>query len=222
MKLSKDNIKYLNNFLDEELRYRETYNEMQDHILSALERYPEGSLFETAFYQVISTQFGGSAGLRAIDRQCRKHGLVEMRKRYFKHILEMFRLPSVIYLAGVSIAAFFLFNNISTNAIANITVFVIISCLPGIINGIRYIRTGYHFHSTKRSVSDDGFRMLKYFPGVMYALFLSLLWLLHFAITDILHSINPGVATVVFISYFLHAVAFYKMYKEEFKFNWAK
>jgi hypothetical protein len=222
MNLTEDNIKFINEFLNNELVYRETYNELQDHILSALEQYPANVTFESAFHDIINTQFKGTAGLRAIDRQYRKHGVTEMRNRYFAHIRDMFKFPAVIYMAVVSSTAFLFFKYISANTLAHIGVFVIVAGFPGIINGIRYIRTGYHYNSTKRSVADDGYRFLKYFPGVIYVVFMFLLWGMHFQATNLINSLNPGVATLVFMAYFLHAVAFFKMYKEEFKFNFVK
>ncbi len=222
MKLTKDDITCLNKFLNEELVYRETYNEMRDHILSALEQYPENAPFKSALHDIINMQFRGTAGLRAIERQYKRSAVTEMRNRYFAHIMDMFKFPSVIYLVVVSIAAFFFFKYISANTLAHIGVFIIVAGFPGIINGIRYIRTGYHYGTTKRSAADDGYRFLKYFPGVIYVVFMFLLWGMHFQATNLFNSLNPGVATVVFMGYFLHAVAFFKMYKEEFKLNFVR
>ena len=217
MKLSKEDIRYLNEFLNNELIYRETYNEMQDHILSALEQYPDHASFQSAFHNIINTQFKGTAGLRSIDRQFKRHAVTEMRNRYFAHIMDMFKFPSVIYLALLSSAAFFFFKYISANVLAHIGVFIIVGGFPGIINGIRYIKTGYHYASVKRSAADDGFRFLKYFPGVVYGILMFVLWGMNFQPSVLITTINPGVATAVFMIYFLHAVAFFKMYKEEFK-----
>ena len=222
MKLNKDDIVYLNNFLNKELVYRETYNEIQDHVLSALEQYPDNATFESAFRDIINTQFRGTAGLRAIDRQYRKFGVTEMRKRYLNHIADMLKFPSVVYLAMLLIAAFFFFNYIAANVLAHIGIFIVVSGFPGIVNGIRYIKTGYYYGSVKRSVSDDGFRFLKYVPGVIYVIFTFYLWRMHFQPASLINTVQPGVATTVFTIYFLHALAFYKLYKEEFKVTLAK
>ncbi|MGY3213260.1 hypothetical protein [Mucilaginibacter sp. HD30] len=221
MKLSKDDVVYLNNFLNKELVYRETYNEMQDHILSALEEYPDNATFETAFHDIINTQFSGIAGLRAIDRQYRKHGVTEMRKKYLNHIANMFKAPSVFWLSITSISAYFLFNYLQKSSYW--TVFLCVAVVPGLINGFRYIRMGYFYGTIKRSVSDDGFRLLKYLPGLLFTFFM----FFHFVLLNEkpnvwINTVQPGAASIVFMIYFLHAVFFFKMYKEEFKVNIAR
>lgn len=223
MKPTKEEIKYLNEFLDMELVYRETYDEMQDHLLSALQQYPDNVDFETALHEIIDTQFGGAAGLRAIDRQYQKHGVIEMRKRYLNHILNMFRFPSVIYLAIVSLAGYALFNYLSFNKGWYWVVFWTAAILPGLVNSIRYIRMGYQYRTIKRSVSDDGFKLLKYVPGVLFTFFM----LYHFVLlnekpAEWIKIVDPTFATFILAAYFLHAVAFFKMYNEEFKVDLAK
>jgi hypothetical protein len=222
MKLSKDDIKYLNNFLSKELRYRETYNELQDHILSALEQYPENQPFETALQNIINTQFGGKAGLRAIDRQYKAHAVTEMRNRYLTHMVDLFKFPSLVYVLLVTIAVYFLLNYVSFSWIGYIGVFIIVSRLSAIMNGIRYIRTGYYYGTTKRSVSDDGFKILKLIPRVFAFLIVFCLWGLYFKSFNGTNIVQPGTSTLVFMSYLLHAVAFFKMYKQEFEITAAK
>jgi hypothetical protein len=218
MKLTQNDIQFLNRFLNEELEYRETFNEMQDHILSALESYPENETFESALQQVLDKHFSGTAGLHAIEIQYRSRTILDMRNRYFKHVIAMFTLPNVIYTAVIGFAAYSLLNYLSFNKTWYLSVFFIVIGMPGIINGIRYISSGYYSRTTKRSIADDGFRRLKYAPGMLFTLFMAY----HFCFlnekpSDLIYILKPGAASVVFMFYFLHATSLFKMYKEEFK-----
>lgn len=220
MKITENDKKFLTQSLNKELTYRETYEEMLDHILTALENYPEGETFELALRNVLQTQFGGMHGLQRMEREYRRQAVYEMRNRYLIHISRLFKFPSVVLLLLVTASAYVLFSWLSFNKSLYMVAFFAVAAIPSLLNGIRYFRTGYLLGNVKRSVSDDGFRLLKYAPGVLFACFV-------FYHTMVVNdtpaiwfkSIAPATATAVFMVLLSHTMAYFKMYKDAFKFK---
>lgn len=210
-------------YLNEHLVYRETFNELYDHVLSTLENYPEAEPFELAFQNIITQQFGGVGGLKKIEQQYRKQTLNHMQTRYIGHILRLIISPSIVLVGITAAAAWLLFNWLSFNKSLYFPVFLVLLTVPSIINAVRYFKAGYIFGSTKRSAGDDGFRLLKYAPGIIVATMIFYHgWILNETSTQWFNTITPTAATTVFVAYLFHMVAYYKMYVDEFKFTFSR
>jgi len=62
----------LKRYLRKVFFYRETYEEVYDHMLSALQVQPAGIPFEAAVNNIICNDFGGHNNLLVMERNCKK------------------------------------------------------------------------------------------------------------------------------------------------------
>ncbi len=220
MNLTASQQQILKDYLSNELTYRETYNELYDHISSGLENIPEGSSFEETVKSYVRKEFGGIFGLHAIEKQYRSTVLRGMKKQYLDNISQPFRFPWVILLSIAALVVYNIFSASWFNTAWYFGLFIIAGLAVSAINTIRYIRMGYLRRSIRRSVKDEGFTRLKYAPVALISVF-ALYY--YFFIGDTHgywhNNVSPVVMTVVFIAYALHVVSFYKMYRADFKVN---
>jgi|GEM_PF-2004332 len=227
MKLTKDDIKYLNEFLNKELVYRETFEELYDHISSGLENAPESLPFNEALKNYVTREFGGISGLRKIEEQHRATVLRAMKRQYFNYIYQHFRFPGIILLVLIAALVYTIFSAAWFPTTWYFPMFLTMSIIVSAVHYIRYIRIGYIWKSTKRSVKDDGFTLIKYAPGKVIMFFAVVVFVLYrWFIKDtpliLFDRLSPIAETCLFVAYALHAMSFYKMYAAEFKVDLAK
>jgi S-adenosylmethionine:tRNA-ribosyltransferase-isomerase (queuine synthetase) len=88
MKPTLQQTQILKKYLRSTLDYRETYQEIYDHILSAVEGNTAGASFEEVVNNIINTDFGGAKGLVRLERQYYKsvvREVISQQWRYFLH-----------------------------------------------------------------------------------------------------------------------------------------
>jgi len=77
-------------------RYRETFDELYDHVLSAMERSAQAAFHMSLAEEVINTDFGGAMQIRA-EEENMKHLLYGSFSKLLKReVLNTFRFPAVI------------------------------------------------------------------------------------------------------------------------------
>ncbi len=96
-------------YLAKNLRYRETYAEFYDHILSVVETLPVGISFDNASEEVIEKSFGGIAGMRLIEQNYQRAVFAEMQKKYFSYAIESLKFPGIIIVAFFTLILYCLF-----------------------------------------------------------------------------------------------------------------
>ncbi|UOE48162.1 hypothetical protein MTO98_27495 [Mucilaginibacter sp. SMC90] len=197
--------------------YRETYEEVYDHIISALQNKPGDYSFETAVNQIIHVDFGGHNRLISLERDCKKAMERDLRKKQFNYFISFFKFPAVIFVACF---AWGLYQILNKELLSNHTIkwlFWGMTLLPYFVIPLRYYFTGYVFGDTKRSIRDSMMANLSMLPIRIFCAACALL------VTGVINGIRfkPDVilvtaGMVLFAVYFL---AFFKLSKEEFKVN---
>lgn len=222
MNLTLSQQQILKDYLSNELVYRETYNELYDHISSGLENTPEGSSFEETLKNYVRKEFGGIFGLHAIEKQYRSTVLKGMKRQYFDNISRLFRFPQIILLSIVTVMVYLAFSASWFNANWYFALFFVAAFAITGIRAARYISSGF-WKKKMPSVKDDGFVMIKFFPFALFVLIgLYGYFVLGNTSRELFNTFSPVVTTVIFIAYALHIMSFYKMYRSEFKVNMAK
>jgi hypothetical protein len=142
--------KYLRNLLD----YRETYEEIYDHILSAVESNTTDEPFAEAVNNIIKTNFGGAKGLIKIEKQHYKAVVNEVVKQQWLQFTQSFKFPEVLLSLLLFAAIYFIVIIFSAQATA-IVIFLFALCImPGVFVLFRYFRIGYAIKDTKKSIKD--------------------------------------------------------------------
>lgn len=109
MKLTEQQKKKTSDYIFEEQKYRETYNELYDHIITALSYCDEVYSLESVA-KIVNKDFGGFENIRKTEEEYQK----ELNKRYIRafrqEMLNTFKWPGLL-------------NNISTFSFCTILYF---------------------------------------------------------------------------------------------------
>ncbi|MGZ3755635.1 MAG: hypothetical protein ACXVAY_09640 [Mucilaginibacter sp.] len=206
----------LKKYLSKNLRYRETYIEFYDHILSALELSPENMPLWEAVEKIIGDDFGGYAGIAGIETKYKKAIFKEIQKKYFAGLVRYLKLP----LIGVTLILFAVFYMVCLQPWFSFIVFfgliITMRLIPGMIRSIGHIRSGYIFGNTKKSVKDGVFKWLDYLPGMLFVLYLIAHTLNQPSPVDWFRNTSPIVLAILLMACALHTVVYYKIYQNEF------
>jgi hypothetical protein len=106
MKPNQEQLTAIENILGQVSKYRETYDELYDHILSALETVPDDVLFIDALHNIVENELGGGRGIAATEAKYKTAALKEIAKKYFTYfgrylvspfILLAFALTGILY-----------------------------------------------------------------------------------------------------------------------------
>lgn len=146
-----ENLKaYLSNIL----KYRETIDEVYDHVLTAVEGRPENVWFQDAVNQVLNNDFGGGEGLVKMEKQYLRDASWEGYVKMFKSFKLNFQFPNIIY----TLVFFYIINYSIQNIHINYTKAIIIfpcSALFFLLLGfIRKFFIGYFTGDKRKSISD--------------------------------------------------------------------
>lgn len=108
MKPDNEQVLAIRQYLTRHLKYRETKDELFDHILTALEYMPADVPFGVAMNRIIA-YLGGLKKLKSVERAARLSVIKAMLKRYFECVKYVF--TSVIIVGVVAFAgAVYLIN----------------------------------------------------------------------------------------------------------------
>jgi hypothetical protein len=216
MKITAEQKTWLRNYLSENLKYSETCAEFYDHILTGLEHYEAQVSFFDAVDAIIIRDFGSIWGMIANESRYHDHTIAEIKKKYWHTIKDTTRVPSIIMFMASAAVVFYAVNQPwFNNSIFALLLFTI-ALIPSVLNGIRYIKTGFVFKDTKKSVKDEAFIWMKNAPAVFSVLVLFLVWL--FKIPMNTEPVKqPIIITIILLAYAIHTLSFYKTYKKQNK-----
>jgi hypothetical protein len=214
MKPTSQQIKVLQDYLHQTLTYREAYDEIYDHILSALEQHPDDVTFEEAVNQVINNDFGGPKNLVKAEKGIKDTLVKDSIQRYIGYLLAYFKFPAVLATALGILLIYYLLAPVTFNFKVIIGLLSLISLTPGIIWMLRLYNTGYILDTTRRSSKDKLFETL---AGIPIRVSLAVIF-----INTVVYKIDSWedkryLITAVLSAGILYSLALFKLYKEEFK-----
>ena len=222
MKPTAEQQQFLSKYLSKNLWYRETYTEFYDHILSALETKPDNMLFEDAVESIVTADFGGFEGMSTTERQYKKTIFKEIQHQYLDHLIACFKFPHI----GVTVILAILFYWVTKQSWFGFGVFIgifaVLRVIPRMLWRVRNISAGYIFTRPKRSVKDGVFEWLDYIAPILFAVFIISGAICGYSPIDWFKNINPIVLVPLLVLCALHTLAYYRVYKSEFKTTIAK
>ena len=222
MSLTPSQQRILRAYLDKELNYKETYNELYDHISSGLEDSPQSSSFEVALKTYVSREFGGPNGLHLIEKQYKATVVTGIKKQYSDNIRQLLRFPYIVVLLVFSVAVYIAFSAGWFNTKWYFMLAFVLSLTNNSLKITQYYRASY-WKKAKASVKYNSFAVIKFFPLALLALISSsCAFIAQEYPGEWLYTVGPVVATLTFVVYAAHLTVFYKMYRAEFKVDVAK
>jgi hypothetical protein len=157
-----DQKQWLKDYLRKVMVYRETYEEVYDHMLLAIENHPEQQYFATTVLDILDKDFGGSNGLLALEENCRQAVEATAQAQFRDNFKHWFASPLVIVTAALFMGLFYLqLPNVETGG-ALFLFFLFLLVLPVILSAVRGFRLGYKYGEKKTSIKDEVFRRLAF------------------------------------------------------------
>ena len=213
MKPTEQQLKVLQEYLHKALNYRETYEEIYDHILSALEYQPDIISFEEAINIVIKNDFGSPKNLLKIEKAVKDALVKETIGTYMKYFSYYFKVPGLLYTLVVALLSFYFFSQMRPEPTCVVGAVAVIILCPCLIWALRLYNTGYILDTTRKSAKDKLFENMAGLPIRICLIPLMAVNLLHYKIWDS----NYYLITAFFVLGIFYNVALYKLYKREFK-----
>ncbi len=153
---------WLKDYLYQTMQYMETYEEVYDHMLLAIENAPEQEFFESVVLNIIKNDFGGNNGLLELEKDCRQATEATAKMQFLDNFKQWFMSPLAVITAAIVISLFYLqSSNIKTGG-ALFFLFLFLQVLPTFICSIRAAQLGYKYGERKTSIKDEVFRKLAF------------------------------------------------------------
>jgi hypothetical protein len=217
MKPNQQQKQQLQEYLRKGLKYRETYEEVYDHILTVLESKPVGIPFAGTVNAIIREDFGGSNNLWVVENNCRKGVEKAMIRKYVNYLKSFFKISSLIYIIPL-LCIFYVSFYIVFVPFSLVGILFIMAGLPIIFIPIRYFKVGYIWRDTRRSLRDSIFNKIAYLPlrlfmaGSIFFLAIS-----NQVKLSSFKGIDPFILTAGTALILMHTLAVIKLNKDEFK-----
>jgi hypothetical protein len=216
MKPTSQQEENLRTYLRNELLYRETYEEVYDHILTALEQKPQDISFQDSVNQIIKDDFGGGQDLVEMEKKCYKLASDEAISQQWNYFKSNFKFPKLIYTLILFLTIYLIVSKIAhASFIISFLVFTGF-VVPGILILLRYFNVGYYTLDTKKSIKDNIMRKIAYlfYQVILFPLMLLLNHKKYIDSFIIDHTIIIDLGITVLILYIL---SFIKLSRDEFK-----
>jgi hypothetical protein len=195
--------------LKEILTYRETYEEVYDHILSALANEPDDITIGDAINKIMRNDFGGYKKLQQLEKTIKKALVKDTLQQYCKLLGTYFQVPALFYTI-IFIGTIWYFISMMNLSILGWAILLLVPMLtPHIIINIRDFRKGYMLGDTKKSARDRIFRNISRVPLSVFAI-------IYFTAKDFGTSYNREYITVGFLMLNMHALTIVRLYNYEF------
>ncbi len=162
MKPTPDQKLWLKDYLFKVMQYRETYEEVYDHMLLAIEKYPEQQYFISTVLDILNNDFGGTNGLLDLEEKCRQTVESTAKNQFRDNFKRWLMTPLVIVTAVLFAGLFYLQLPYVKTWHALFILFPVLLILPTIICSARAAQLGYRYGENKASIKDEVFRKLAF------------------------------------------------------------
>jgi len=201
----------LKKFLDNTLDYRETKEELYDHIATALENDQTGVPFQDAVNNILETDFCGAKGLVKIEAKYFRSVMNEVigqQWRNFKWSFEFPRILCSMLILGCIYYSLLKFDTQLYFTFGKLTVAVYIT--PAVFVIFSLCKIGYLFKRPKQSVKDGILSWVAVAPSLILlamCIIRPYRWLAH----------HPLMMSLLLLALALYFVAFVKLCSQDFK-----
>jgi hypothetical protein len=115
MKLTEQEDQFLKQYLSKVLKYRETYDELYDHIITALSHRTTITSFEETIADIISDDFGGPGNLPKLEKASKKAASKDTIRLFLISFISYFKFPKLLYTVAGTIMTYYFTLHIQLN-----------------------------------------------------------------------------------------------------------
>lgn len=219
MKPTPAQLLLLQKYLRKNLKYRETYAEFYDHILTAVEAEKADVLFDDLVMGVIKSDFGGTKGMRLIEAEYQRSVFKELKKKYRHYVLNNFRFPGLFITVTLGVLIYFITKQLWFDMDVFLLNIIAIRVIPDILRMITYIRLPRIYKAPLRSIKTAFFKWQNFMTFFIFYLayllashsvFSNPVWLKEIIVT-------PLIMTIPMLLVAIHSLTYYKVYRDDIK-----
>jgi hypothetical protein len=219
MKPTPDQELLLQKHLRKNLKYRETYAEFYDHILTAVEAEKADVLFDDVVIGVIKADFGGTKGMRLIEGEYQRSVFKELKKKYRHYVLDNFRLPGIFITVTLGVIIYFITKQPWFDMDVFLFNVIAIRLIPDILRMITYIRLPRIYKTPLRSIKTAFFKWQNFLTYFIF--YLAYLLASHSLFSNPAGlkqiTVTPLIITIPMLLVALHSLTYYKIYRDDIK-----
>jgi hypothetical protein len=201
--------------LSDYTKYKETYSEVYDHVLSALEEQNDSldTSFEQKVHEVLDADFGGLSQLPVMEKQRVKWINNQIAKRQLHFAAAFFNSPLIICTIITGIAIYQLASTKLLSIALLIAIYTMLA--PTIIVGFRIVNNAFG-KKGKPSIKNNMFNQIGIYGVILYNAINPHLITDHFRLKtpDTLHLL---MVTALVMFYLIFGVSFIRLYRVELK-----
>jgi len=219
MKLTAGQKHQLKQYLWTGMTYRETYEEVYDHIITALENKADNIPFQDAVNAIIREDFGGLENLNALESRYRKFIFKELVGKYAGYFTGFLKFPLVCYTAIVFAIVYCIVLKLNTHPLILELVPVSLPylCLFFIPGRYHNNNLSYLFKSTKKYLRGYIFTKIIWFPLGLCLCSSFLLIMNRKSGYVVSVGFEPALHTVIIVAEVILLVAVFKLRNYELK-----
>ncbi|OCX51649.1 hypothetical protein BEL04_16650 [Mucilaginibacter sp. PPCGB 2223] len=194
------------------VKYRETFDEVYDHILQSIDCLPGTGVYtDELFGQIIETEFGGIEKLKQMEKDSAGYAFKAMQKKHGQNMAYFFRWPTLVFTIALTVAGYIIDKNPATHK-SLMLVAMVTGVLPLSLIFLKKMRAKYIGWHTgiyiKPSVKEG------YIFSVS-SLSCNAVNILSFVTR---HFDYYGITTLlVFVAYSIFVLSFFKLYRQEYQ-----
>ena len=229
MKLTAEQLQVLQITLSGCVKYKETYEEVYDHVLTALENGDNSKPLDEAINTILLNDFGGFAGLRLIERKHRWAVARQVLAKQGNYLIDHFKFPLLPLTIAIYALVYYLIANFNFG-LNRLFLFIATAVIANLCTRFRMFRTGCIFKNSKKSIKDLPFWIITLVPFSVYTAFDILIKTVFFAFARQynfrefqyhFHEFLP-VYSLLMTLYIIYNISVIKLHRDEFKKHDAK
>jgi|GEM_PF-2785175 hypothetical protein len=220
MKPNAEQQQFIKAQLQDMLKVRETYEELYDHVLTALEVMPDGVPFYDAVHHIIEHDLGGKNDIRSMQTRAIKIAIKDFIKDYFICLGQSLTSALMLIIIAVTVIFYLLMK---AGVIGHQLIYLIIPM--GIASrGLRIVRKKEMDWQVLKI--DYAMFRIRSFASTFVPVFPMFLWLLTSVICSYLQNkgimaeepgpyhMTTNIGTAIFFIALLNSLTYYKLYKD--------
>jgi hypothetical protein len=207
MKPNIEQGKLIQQLLRSALKFNDTYDEVYDHVLSALDALPDDVHFMGTLHNIIEYDFGGAKGLKNIERKHTRLAIRQFIAYYLKAMLVPLTSVAIIFLIAGTGLFYFL---IASGWLERIYASLVVTMIPALVFGIAMFKLRKHKKYFHRGLQVYVRQTILGFSGIFMLNFPFFLW----HITRMCYKYDrmpPLACAIIFFVVALHTFACHKM-----------
>jgi|GEM_PF-3441419 len=217
MKVTTEEQEYLKILLWSNVKYQETYNEVYDHVLTAVEELPDNETQITeAFNNVIENHFGGIYALEGLETERAKIVSSTIRKKQRQYLLSYFKFPLLLFTVLLAGSMYYAADIVPRKAVLMVVFFVGLS--PTVVVALRGMLRFFKRKHQKPSIKD---KVVEQLGTLSMSLFNLFIFLPPMFVNDdnykFFKQAHASLITVTALFFFIYSLSFVRLYRDDFK-----